>query len=201
MNQGRITRRNFLKGTVAAAGTTVAFPAIVPSSVFGAYSPSNRIVMGAIGVGSQGSGDMRGFLSKPEVQMVAVCDVKGPRRKHSGYMGKDSGFILDQCTNYMLHFLIPLINSQGIRSILPAQGRSCYAIFSKISRPLISWILFPAATIGQTFSSRSILKSTTQGFFSSSILLIAFLTSAFLSTVIPTAPNAFARLAKSGFCR
>ncbi len=81
MNQeGRITRRNFLKGTVAAAGTTVAFPAIVPSSVFGAYSPSNRIVMGAIGVGSQGTGDMRGFLNKSEVQMVAVCDVdKGHR--------------------------------------------------------------------------------------------------------------------------
>jgi predicted dehydrogenase len=36
--------------------------------------------MGAIGVGSQGTGDMRGFLSKSEVQMVAVCDVdKGHR--------------------------------------------------------------------------------------------------------------------------
>ena len=32
--------------------------------------------MGAIGVGSQGTGDMRGFLSKEsQVQMVAVCDV------------------------------------------------------------------------------------------------------------------------------
>jgi predicted dehydrogenase len=78
--EGRITRRSFLKGTVATAGTTVALPAIVPSSVFGAYSPSNRIVMGAIGVGSQGTGDMRGFLSKPEVQMVAVCDVDKAHR-------------------------------------------------------------------------------------------------------------------------
>lgn len=70
-----ISRRNFLMGTVVATGTTIAFPAIVPSSVFGAYSPSNRIVMGAIGVGSQGTGDMRGFLNKSEVQIVAVCDV------------------------------------------------------------------------------------------------------------------------------
>ena len=72
--KGLITRRDFFSRTVA-AGTAIAFPAIVPSSVFGANAPSNRIVMGAIGVGSQGTGDMRGFLSKPEVQMVAVCDV------------------------------------------------------------------------------------------------------------------------------
>jgi len=43
-------RRTFLKmsiGAVAAAG----FPAIVPSSVFGEKAPSNRINIGAIGVG------------------------------------------------------------------------------------------------------------------------------------------------------
>lgn len=75
-----ITRRDFLGRTAAAVGCSLAFPAIVPSSVFGAAAPSNRIVMGAIGVGSQGTGDMRGFLSKSEVQMVAVCDVdKGHR--------------------------------------------------------------------------------------------------------------------------
>jgi predicted dehydrogenase len=36
--------------------------------------------MGAIGVGSQGTGDMQGFLSKSEVQMVAVCDVDKAHR-------------------------------------------------------------------------------------------------------------------------
>jgi len=75
-----LTRRDFLKTSACAAGAAMTFPAIVPSSVFGAGSPSNRIVMGAIGVGSQGTGDMRGFLGKKEVQMVAVCDVdKGHR--------------------------------------------------------------------------------------------------------------------------
>ncbi|MCP4711351.1 MAG: Gfo/Idh/MocA family oxidoreductase [Planctomycetes bacterium] len=70
----KVTRRGFLKGTAAVAGAMV-FPAIVPSSVFGQNAPSNRIVMGAIGTGSMGTGDLRGFLNKPEVQMVAVCDV------------------------------------------------------------------------------------------------------------------------------
>jgi len=79
-NQSQITRRSFLKGTAAIGGAAIGLPAIVPSSVFGANAPSSRIVMGAIGVGSQGTGDMQGFLSKSEVQMVAVCDIdKGHR--------------------------------------------------------------------------------------------------------------------------
>jgi predicted dehydrogenase len=77
MDEHKLTnRRGFLRGAIAAAGAGVALPTIVPASVFGGQAPSNRIVMGAIGVGSQGTGDMRGFLSKEsQVQMVAVCDV------------------------------------------------------------------------------------------------------------------------------
>jgi len=76
MDEGNlINRRSFLRRAAAAAGVGAALPSIVPASVFGAQAPSNRIVMGAIGVGSQGTGDMRGFLSKSAVQMVAVCDV------------------------------------------------------------------------------------------------------------------------------
>jgi predicted dehydrogenase len=73
----KIDRRQFLKATATAAAA-VGFPYIVPSSALGAagaVAPSNRIVMGAIGVGSMGTGDMRGFLRRENVQMVAVCDV------------------------------------------------------------------------------------------------------------------------------
>jgi len=73
-----ITRRSFLKKTAVTAGSALALPVIIPASARGAdgtVAPSNRIVMGAIGVGSMGQGDLRGFLSKREVQMVAVCDV------------------------------------------------------------------------------------------------------------------------------
>ncbi len=78
--QPSVTRREFLRKSALAAGAAVAAPAIVPSSVLGANAPSNRIVMGAIGVGSQGHGDMQGFLGKSEVQMVAVCDVDKAHR-------------------------------------------------------------------------------------------------------------------------
>ncbi len=71
-------RRKFLKEAVAAAGAAVAFPAIVPSSARGAdgaIAPSNRIVLGAIGIGWQGGVNLKDFLGKREVQVVAVCDV------------------------------------------------------------------------------------------------------------------------------
>jgi hypothetical protein len=44
------TRRDFLKLSAAAAAT-IGFPTIVPASVFGQAAPSNRINVGAIGVG------------------------------------------------------------------------------------------------------------------------------------------------------
>jgi predicted dehydrogenase len=39
-------------------------------------APSNRIVVGCIGVGPQGQGDMSNFLNQKDAQVVAVCDVK-----------------------------------------------------------------------------------------------------------------------------
>ena len=70
----------------AAAGAAMALPTIIPSSALGAdgaVAPSNRIVMGFIGVGSQGTGDMRGFLSHDVAQMVAVCDVDADNLKRA----------------------------------------------------------------------------------------------------------------------
>ena len=44
------TRRDFLKAA-ALAGAGLAFPTIVPSSVFGQNAPSNRLNLGMIGMG------------------------------------------------------------------------------------------------------------------------------------------------------
>jgi predicted dehydrogenase len=70
-------RREFLK--TLAAGAVAGFPAIVPSSALGRdgyVAPSEKIVMGAIGIGRQGSGDLRGFLNNQDVRVSAVCDVQ-----------------------------------------------------------------------------------------------------------------------------
>lgn len=99
-DQCLITRRGFLGRTAAAAGCSLMLPAIVPSSVFGAGAPSSRIVMGAIGVGSQGTGDMRGFLSKSEVQMVAVCDVDRGHRDGAKRI-VDGAYKNNDCKTYL----------------------------------------------------------------------------------------------------
>ncbi len=69
-----VNRRSFLKGAaVASAG--FAFPTIVPSTVFGANAPSNRLEMAAIGIGGMGRGNLNAFLRRKDVQVVAACDV------------------------------------------------------------------------------------------------------------------------------
>ena len=73
-----VNRRQFLKTATGVAAGAIAFPYYVSASALGndgAVAASNRIVMGCIGVGSQGTGNMRGFLGKRQVQLVAVCDV------------------------------------------------------------------------------------------------------------------------------
>lgn len=79
-----ITRRQFLKNSaVAATGTVLLVPTIVPSSVFGAHAPSNRITFGSIGVGRMGLGDLREILGFKQAQVIAVCDVDSKRAKHA----------------------------------------------------------------------------------------------------------------------
>jgi len=74
-----VTRRQFLKTSAAAAGTAMLAPTIVPSFVFGADAPSNRITVGFVGVGRMGTGDLREILGHKEAQIVAVCDVDAGR--------------------------------------------------------------------------------------------------------------------------
>jgi predicted dehydrogenase len=84
-----IGRRELLKKTTAAVAASIGFPYVFPSSVLGAdglTTPSNRIVVGCIGVGGKGTGDMRGFLQKPQVRVAAVCDVQAELRENARNM-------------------------------------------------------------------------------------------------------------------
>jgi hypothetical protein len=79
-----IPRRQFLKGGIAAAGSAMAAPLVVPSSVLGgdgAVPPSNKIHMGAMGIGGRGGYDLGCMLNEPDVLFVAVCDARIERRE------------------------------------------------------------------------------------------------------------------------
>ena len=74
------TRRHFLKTTAFAIG----MPTIIPATVLGrngAVAPSNRIVLGGIGIGPRGRQDLACFLKQPDVQFVAIADVQEQRRE------------------------------------------------------------------------------------------------------------------------
>ena len=83
MVKAKQSRRAFVtdvaKG-LGAAAVASGFPAIVPSTVFGAGAPSNRINIGAIGAGRISRGhDLPGLWKHPEARIMAVCDLDSNR--------------------------------------------------------------------------------------------------------------------------
>ena len=73
----QLSRRGMIKAGAAAA---LGFPSVVPSSVFGATAPSNRINVGAIGVGRISRvHDMPSVWQYDDAHIVAVCDLDTKR--------------------------------------------------------------------------------------------------------------------------
>lgn len=94
-----LSRRQFFKKTAAATIGASVFPAIIPSSAFGATAPGNRLTMGCIGLGSQGTGNMRNFLGRRDIHIVAVSDVDREHRlRAKGII--DSKYGNNDCTPY-----------------------------------------------------------------------------------------------------
>ena len=80
-----ISRRRFLK----TAAASVLAPAIVPSTVFGRTAPSNTILMGCIGVGRQGQGDMQELIYRgldTGARVIAVCDADAHRMEDAQWL-------------------------------------------------------------------------------------------------------------------
>ena len=121
-----ITRRAFLRATASA----VAVPYCITSSALGAggrLPASERLVMGAIGTGGQGTRHIgggiwiqgSGFLSKPGVQVVAISDVnKNNLNNAKGIINKFYGN--NQCATY--HDFNELLARDDIDIILCATG-------------------------------------------------------------------------------
>src|SRR5260370_11410134 len=67
----KITRRWALRVAVGAA----AVPTFIPGRLFGDDAPSKQIVMGFIGVGWMGEGNLDAFLGQRDCRVVAIADV------------------------------------------------------------------------------------------------------------------------------
>jgi len=89
-----LSRRHFLRRSTRIIAGLAAFPHVIPSSSLGkagSVAASNRIVLGCIGVGGQGTRGMAGgiwapeggFIGRPEVKVAAVCDVDARHRNNA----------------------------------------------------------------------------------------------------------------------
>ena len=129
-NSTTLTRRQFLKRGMIAT-SVVALPHYVPMTVLGrsgTVAPSERIVMGGIGIGGRGSHDLGWMLNEPDVQWVAVCDVLKSRRQ-AAKNTVDSKYNNKDCAMYgdMRQFLA---ERTDVEAVLIATGDRWHALAS-----------------------------------------------------------------------
>ncbi len=105
MNRGNLSRRGFLERSLAGLTLGAGLPAWYAREVLAnqqekaatarrRIGPNDQIIMGAIGVGGQGTGIMRAAMKQDGVKFVAVCDLDEERR------GKAAKLVGDGCQQY-----------------------------------------------------------------------------------------------------
>ena len=128
-----ISRRRFLSrgvGLGAAVTAAVVVPYFVPSSALGkegTVSPSERITMGGVGMGGQGTRDMRNFMTCADVQFIAVCDADSGRCRQAKAT-VDENYANKDCTAYA--DFRELLARDDIDAVLSATGERWHALTS-----------------------------------------------------------------------
>ncbi|HPM83508.1 MAG TPA: Gfo/Idh/MocA family oxidoreductase [Candidatus Anammoximicrobium sp.] len=124
-----LNRRRFLK-TAAQAGAILAMPHVIPATALGQggrAAPSERIRLGGIGIGNRGSYVLGCFLHEPDVQFVAICDVKASRRQAVKQMA-DTKYGNQDCAMYA--DMRDLLARGDIDAVLIATGPNWHATAS-----------------------------------------------------------------------
>jgi predicted dehydrogenase len=121
-NSDKLNRRKF---TQATAG--MAIPTFIPGSALGlgnAVAPSERIRLAGIGIRNRGSKVLGAMLAQPDVQFVAICDVRADRRAAVKKMADDANGN-DQCATYIdMH---EMLDRDDIDAVVIATGDRWHA--------------------------------------------------------------------------
>jgi hypothetical protein len=124
-----LNRRRFLK-TAVQAGALLVAPQVIPIGVLGkdgSVPPSERIVLGGIGIGNRGTYVLGCFLQEPDVQFVAVCDVRANRREAVKKM-VDAKYGNQDCAMYI--DMRDLLARSDLDAVLIATGPNWHATAS-----------------------------------------------------------------------
>ncbi|MGL4593883.1 MAG: Gfo/Idh/MocA family protein [Thermoguttaceae bacterium] len=92
------SRRRFMQSAAVAA----TLPFYIPGKILGkdgAIPPSEKIVLGALGIGPRGGHDLNVFIRQPDVQFVSICDVRKSRREAIKHMA-DEFYKNKDCTMF-----------------------------------------------------------------------------------------------------
>ena len=114
----RVTRRQFL----ATACMTAVVPTIIRGSALGkdgSVAPSNRIVLGGIGIGARGQVVLGAMLNERDAHFVAICDVKADARTQAKLM-VDAKYGNQDCAAY--RDLFEVLDRKDIDAVLIATG-------------------------------------------------------------------------------
>ena len=123
------TRRLFLKQSLVVGGAAVA-PLIVPAHVLGrggGVAPSNRIVLGGIGIGPRGRQVLASMIAEKDVQYVATCDVQAALRESVKALA-DEQYGNKDCATY--RDFRELLARPDIDAVLIATGDRWHALGS-----------------------------------------------------------------------
>jgi predicted dehydrogenase len=115
------SRRKFL-GRIGQVSAALAVPMVIPGTALGlngAFAPSNRITLGAIGIRGRGREDLRHFLNNRDVQFVAICDVQKAQRE-AIKQDADSHYGNQDCRMYS--DLFEMLARPDIDAVLIATG-------------------------------------------------------------------------------
>ena len=116
------SRRRFLRNAALSGAAAVALPQLIPGKVLGKdgeIAPSNRITLGAIGIGPRGGHDLGVFMREKVVHFVAIADIQDRRRKDIKRMADDFYGNTD-CSMYRDMF--EMLDRPDIDAVLIATG-------------------------------------------------------------------------------
>ena len=114
----KTNRRSFLK----TAGLALGMPTIIPGSALGlngSVAPSNRIVLGAVGIGPRGRQVLGAFLKQPDVRFVAIADVQATQRETVRRMA-NRAYGNEDC--YKTRDMYEIFDRKDIDAVLIATG-------------------------------------------------------------------------------